>query len=79
MCRVNGKKYWCDRLHACRAVARVGMVSDPVLLSYFNSDLNKDTDFFEYEYKTYVLDLDFYSDIYSIQLKAYIVKFHIDK
>ena len=45
----------------------------------FKSDSNTDTDLFEYEYKTNILDLDFYSDIYSIQLKTYIVKFHIDK
>jgi len=32
---------------------------------------------FKYEYKTDVLDLDFYLDIYSIQLKVYILKFNV--
>lgn len=38
-----------------------------------------DKDLFEYEYKTNVLDSYFYWDIYSIQLKMYIVKFNIEK
>ena len=33
--------------------------------------------FFEYEYKTNVLDLDFYLEIYSIQLKVYILEFNV--
>jgi len=36
-----------------------------------------DMDFFEYEYKTDVSNLDFYLDIYSIELKVYTVKFNI--
>ena len=47
------------------------------LLLYFDSNTNTDMDIFEYEYKTGVLDSDFYLDIYSIQLKVYIVIFNI--
>jgi hypothetical protein len=39
--------------------------------------MNKDL--FEYEYKINVSDSDFYSDIYSIQLKVHIINFNIDE
>jgi archaellum biogenesis protein FlaJ (TadC family) len=47
-----------------------GIGSGYHLLPHFNSNTNTDSDIFEYEYKTNVSDLDFYSDIYSSQLKC---------
>ena len=46
-------------------------------LPHFNLNTNTDMDFFKYEYKTDVSNLDFYLDIYSIELKVYTVKFNI--
>ena len=42
------------------------------LLLYFNLNSNTNKYIFLYEYKKDVLDLDFYSDIYLIQLKVHI-------
>ena len=36
------------------------------LLPYFNLNTNTNTDISKYDYKTDVLNLDFYSDIYSV-------------
>jgi hypothetical protein len=47
------------------------------VLPHFNSYLNRDADLFSYEYKMDVSDLDFYSDINSIQFKVHIVTFNI--
>ena len=54
-----------------------GIGSGYHLLPHFNSNTNTDSNIFKYEYKTDVSDSDFYSDIYSSQLKIYIVKFNI--
>ena len=47
----------------------LGIESRYHLLPHFNSNTNMDSSIFKYEYKTDVLDSDFYSDIYSSQLK----------
>jgi hypothetical protein len=46
-------------------------------LSYFNMYLNMDPNILGCEYKMNSLNLNLYSDIYSIQLKLHILKFNI--
>ena len=48
------------------------------LLSHFNSDSNMIRALSNMNTKQ-VSEMDFYSDIYSIQLKVHIVKFNIDE
>ena len=43
-------------------------------LLYFNLNSNIDMNIFKYKYEMDVLDSDFYSNIYSIQLKVHTVK-----
>ena len=49
------------------------------LLLYFNLNSNTDIDLVEYECKMNVSNSDFYSNIYSTQLKVHIVKFNVDE
>ena len=45
-----------------------------IFLLYFNLNSNIDMNIFKYKYEMDVLDSDFYSNIYSIQLKVHTVK-----
>jgi hypothetical protein len=61
---------------------RIRVESDPdiTFLPHFNTNTNINSDIFKYEYKTDVSDLDLYSDIYSSQLKLYILNLtYMDK